>query len=100
MNSTEWVMNPAKSIGLDQDILDKLELKISTAYIGMVRIYHKNRTVFQTCSFTPILNAAYGVSLDPDYKSLAAQTKSYIDKLINSSQDERSSLLNTHYSLF
>lgn len=102
--SERWFFHPEEAIGFSDDQIQFLRdhnIAVSTAYIGMVRFYHKNRTIFQTSAMAGILNA---LPLNQDFKVdfdvLSIQAKEYLDFAMSISLEDLEKLLNVNLPLF
>lgn len=99
-----------------RDFLKKHGISISTAYIGMVRLYKDGRTIWQTNPFKPILDAVseregfctvfmksdselFADAVE-DYKSLSRSCIDYVSELMNMSNEELDIILSRSLSLF
>ena len=101
-----WIYRPEEAMGLSEaqiEFLHDHEIAISTAYIGMVRIYHENRTIFQTSAMASIANtltAPEGEGIKTDYENLSSQVREYLDLLMSASPETQKKLLENNMPLF
>lgn len=114
-----WVNTPALVMNLSenqQNFVRDQNIYICTAYIGMVRLYKDNRTIWQT-SASKVICDAIEKSFEPedfsvkspktilentkaDYQSLSLQCSDFLNKLMLMSEEERSIAFNTNMPLF
>lgn len=100
-----WIYRPKEAMKLTPEQIAFLELKeihISTAYIGMVRLYLDDRTIFQTSAMASIANALVLSDWKPmnDYDDLTRQVHEYLNLLMSASPEIQDNLLNCHMPLF
>lgn len=82
---TKWFFDPHVALGFDDaqlTFIDKHELYFSTAYIGMVRCYWHNKTIWQTSAYTTIINCIEESPDLIDYISLSEQAQNFINMLM------------------
>lgn len=84
------------------------KIGLSLAYVGMIRAYHGNRTVWQTSAWGPILGA-YDAKDSPDGMKgwfeendlqIRRQLHAWLDDLMAQSEDEIARRLEDHVPLF
>ncbi len=102
-----WHFRPEEAMNLTPEqiaFLRKHEIVISTAYIGMVRFYIGNRTIFQTSAMASIIdalsNTEFGSKSVIDYESLTRQTHEYLNLVMSAPEDVQARLLQNHMPLF
>lgn len=103
----QWIYRPEEAMGLTSEqveFLRKHEITVSTAYIGMVRLYIGNRTIFQTSAMSSIANAIFSSNeyggMTIDHESLAKQVHEYLDLVMSAPPETQEKLLNNHMPLF
>jgi hypothetical protein len=106
----QWHYRPEEAMKLSQeqkDFLRKHEIVVSTAYIGMVRFYIGNRTIFQTSAMASIANALFSDDTRDesdqfltDYDSLTNQVHEYLNLVMSASPEVQKKLLENHMPLF
>lgn len=98
----EWFYRTEQAMGLTDDqiaFLRQHEIVISTAYIGMVRLYIGNRTIFQTSAMSSIVNALFDGPVT-DYEGLSSQVREYLGLLMSATPDVQAQLLCNNMPLF
>lgn len=101
-------------IGLDAGqiaFLKRHDIIISTQYIGMIRMYYQNRTIWQSSG---ALEAASALKSQMDlpmsysesfrqawehHQALAALVRDYLDRLMLMSPDDRAQAMGVHVGL-
>lgn len=107
---SDWMMEPEKTILSDEDrvFLKVNNVVLSTAYIGMVRAYCGNRTVWQTSSLAPFLRfcdptQSYEERVEDSRKGrecLVEQTREWVSALRDLTEEELWEYLSRHVPLF
>ena len=99
----EWSNNTEKMMGLTDEhlaFMEKHNITVSTAYIGMVRIYKgNNQTIFQT-SVSDVITKALGSGDITDYDDLSRQVREYFDMMIAASPEDQERFLEISVPLF
>jgi len=97
----QWLNNTEEALGLTtehKDFLHKHDIYISTAYIGMVRFYKDNRTIFQTTMFNLYENKSGGLS--QDYDNMTIEVHDYLNSIMSATPELQEQLLMTNLPLF
>jgi hypothetical protein len=107
-----WIKTPAIAMNLSSDqqnFIRDQNIFISVGYIGMVRLYKDNRTIWQTSALKPISDIitrsfepkgfSEGIVTDSDYQDLSIQCRNFLDELMTMSDEERQVVFNRNLSL-
>lgn len=106
---TEFMNNPRKGLKLSEEqikYLDRNGIYVCTAYIGMVRLYYSNRTIFQTSAIAPIFDSLFAQENDSgltnvyDYESLTIQVHRFINALMGAPKDIQKKIYENNLPLF
>ncbi len=98
-----WHYRPEEAMKLTPDQIDflhKNEIAISTAYIGMVRFYRENRTIFQTSAMDSIAQAIFDSRYIINFDGLTKQVHEYLNLLMSAPSEVQVQLLNRNVPLF
>ncbi len=111
-----WVMKNGDGFGCDAKQLNFIKihnLHFSTQYIGMVRCYKDNRTIWQTSCGVSLLGAIFEdrtfkidfeksyLKTKDEYDRLSAQVRGFLDKLLELPEETLNELLTKqHVGLF
>ena len=98
-----WFHRTEEAMKLTPDQLDflhKNEIIISTAYIGMVRFYRGNRTIFQTSAMDSIVQAIFDSRDIINFDGLTKQVHEYLNLLMSAPSEAQVQLLNRNVPLF
>ena len=104
----QWHYRPEEALKLTSEqieFLQKHDITVSTAYIGMVRVYIGNRTIFQTSAMASIAKALFdrdelGSQSLIDYEGLTSQIHEYLNLLMSAPPEKQEKLLQNHMPLF
>lgn len=104
----QWHYRPEEAMKLTSEqveFLRKHDITVSTAYIGMVRVYIGNRTIFQTSAMASIAKALFerdelGSQSLIDYESLTSQMHEYLNLLMSATPETQEKLLQNNMPLF
>lgn len=114
-----WIYEPGRVMGLSDEQLAFIgnnSIHICTSYIGMVRLYKGNCTIWQT-SVSRVIDDAISRSREPrdfemksseavladtrsEYLDLSKQCRDFIDELMSMSVSERDLVFNRNLPLF
>lgn len=100
-----WLYHPEEAMNLTDEqraFLLKHEIVVSTAYIGMVRLYIGNRTIFQTSAMASVINALSpeeGIKTE-NYEGLSKQVHEYLNLVISALPEIQEKLLMNNMPLF
>lgn len=98
-----WHYRPKEAMKLTPEqinFIDKNEIAISTEYIGMVRFYIGNRTIFQTSAMDSIAQAIFDSRCFINFDSLTKQVHEYLNLLMSAPSEAQVQLLNRNVPLF
>lgn len=97
-----WHMQPEEAMKLTPEQISFLRqhnITVSTAYMGMVRLYVGNSTIFQTSPMASIVRGLAQVDVI-NYESLASQTHAYLNLLMNATPELQTRMLAIDMPLF
>jgi len=97
----QWFNNTEDAMGLTAEqrlFIQEHDICISTAYVGMVRFYKDNRTIFQTSMFNLYKNKLGG--LLQDYDAMKKEVHEYLESIMTVTPEMREQMLETNLPLF